>query len=222
MLHAQMEAFIGSAVDVRHELIGRCARLASEEEMATLERQLYAEVDAVFSLVEREVQVEGGGALYADVVESLSEWRLAMKSRAKRKLNIARNEIRLPAPAPSAAASGINVSAGHGSIVTFGDVSGSIVSTFGKADSDSELSRALSQLARAVERSTELTSDVQKDVLVSLQFIAQQAVAEPALREKAGIIRSVWNGILSSLAVAGDVASICGVAGPLVLQHFGK
>jgi hypothetical protein len=105
--------------------------------------------------------------------------------------------------------------------VNLGPITGSIISTLDAGHADAELSRLLSSLAKAIQDSTALTKETQRQALENLQFVARQVVANPATRETASVTQTVWNGLVSLLNVASDIATICTAAAPVLAAHFG-
>lgn len=205
------EKLVEQMLHLRENNMARVPLLLDSNELLRWQKILEEKLDAIFSTRLDFPKIPT--AAKAEVERITQENKAEVIRALQRRIRVMDADASLPPrPRPDT----VHIEAGAGSIVTVGNISRSTLSVLNQAmPENAELARALADLTKAVEASTNLDTTHKQKSLESLEFIAKQVAAKPDQREKPVVIRAVWSSMSEILAVASNVATIYGAATPL-------
>jgi hypothetical protein len=115
----------------------------------------------------------------------------------------------------------INIDRSQIANLNLGTISGNVEAHLSAIPDDerAEIREALATLAQAVVDAPSLPPDARRELLESIDLLAEEAVKEPDERRSAAM-RPVLATLADAAAVAGDLASVWGTVGPVIVSFF--
>ncbi len=89
------------------------------------------------------------------------------------------------------------------------------------ASGNPDVAKALNSLAEAIGASREVSEHVKSEALDQLDELARQAAVEPHQRAKLGVIKSLFQGLATTLSAAGGLAEVWSTWGHEIRKFFG-
>ena len=113
----------------------------------------------------------------------------------------------------------ITVSGGTNVTIAVGSVIGKVENVV-KGITSEDARDALVGIARAIERDDTLTDTERLELLERVEFLSEQAAAEPETRSKLAV-KDVIAGMARAVEISAAVATVWQVAGPAITKFFG-